>query len=66
MSDVRVQAQLASGTSRLVAWVDTRAKVGKFITLKNSANPKQRWEVLSVSEPVAVTKINQGWRVGGL
>lgn len=61
------QAVLRHGTERLVAWVEDKCKVGNSITLKNSDDPEQLWEVVSLSENVRpLDEIKQTWRVGGL
>lgn len=62
----RVQCRLKSGNAQLTAWLDPRAKVGKFVTLKDSFDPEQRWEIISVGEPQLLDKINKDWHVGGL
>jgi hypothetical protein len=62
---LHVQVRLKSGETERVCWIDNAAvKKGSFVTLKNSEDPKRRWEVLQVSEQ---GEIPQGdWHVGGL
>lgn len=57
-----VQVRLTSGDSHLTAWVENKIKVGNRITLKDSDDPDQMWEIISIdSEPVEQSSVNRGW-----
>lgn len=58
---MKVQVDLRSANRYLTCWVEPRVKVGDQITLKNSAEPTQRWDVLRVSAPSKAVDINRGW-----
>ena len=62
-----VQVKLRSGESERVCMIDNaRIKVGSKVTLKNSEDPKRRWEVVWVSEAMDSAVIHVDWKVGGL
>jgi hypothetical protein len=56
-----VQVDLRSGDRFLTCWLDPRVKVGDQVTLKDSAEPTRRWDVLRVGERRAPTDIKRGW-----
>jgi hypothetical protein len=51
------------GYARMVANLPYREdlKVGVYVTLKDSENPKQWWQVCYVGQPVAKNRINRLW-----
>lgn len=55
------QMLLASGTQRLMAWIEPKAKPGDLVTLKNSDDPGQWWKVLDSFGVCEVSSINRGW-----
>ena len=62
-----VQVKLRDGTTERVCFVDNaKVKPGSKVTLKNSEDPKRRWEVVRVFEGIAADSINSDWHVGGL
>jgi hypothetical protein len=56
-----VQVDLRSGDRYRTCWVEPRVAVGDQITLKNSDEPKLRWDVLRVGETRASSDIKRGW-----
>jgi hypothetical protein len=56
-----VQVDLRAGDRLLTCWVEPRVKVGDQITLRNSAEPGLRWDVLRVGEPRPSGEIKRGW-----
>ncbi|MGQ0840004.1 hypothetical protein [Actinokineospora sp.] len=61
MTTMKVQVDLRSDNRYLTCWVEPRVKVGDRITLKNSAEPLRRWDVLRVGAPSQASDINRGW-----
>lgn len=57
------QVTLESGTSHMVCLVmtDPRIKVGTEITLKDSEDPTQLWEVISLGQPLQRQYIHSDW-----
>jgi hypothetical protein len=52
---------LRSGATRLTAWLEDKARVGQFVTLKNSDEPGRMWEVVDKYASVELSSINRGW-----
>ncbi len=62
-----VQVKLRSGTSERVCMIDNaHVKVGSKVTLKNSEDPKRRWEVVWKSEAMDSAVVHIDWKAGGL
>ncbi|MGI5130721.1 hypothetical protein ACQEVB_28215 [Pseudonocardia sp. CA-107938] len=60
-TNLRVQVDLRSGDRFRTCWVEPRVKVGDRITLRDSADPHELWDVLRVSAPVDAGSIRRGW-----
>ena len=63
-----VQVRLRSGTAERTCFIDNaKVRVGSKVTLKNSEDPKRRWEVTwkddHLKEPGS---IHADWHAGGL
>lgn len=62
MATKLVQAELHSGDTVRTCWLEAGVKPGDQVTLKNSEDPKQWWDVVSVgSEQRTANEINRGW-----
>lgn len=62
-----VQVKLRSGESERVCFIDNaHVRIGSRVTLKNSEDPRRRWEVVWKSEAVDSAVIHIDWKVGGL
>jgi hypothetical protein len=61
MTTMLVQVNLRSDNRFLTCWVEPRVKAGDQITLKNSAEPKLRWDVLQVGDARPAGDIKRGW-----
>ncbi|WP_232667107.1 hypothetical protein [Pseudonocardia sp. TRM90224] len=60
-TNLRVQVDLRSGDRFRTCWVEPRVKVGDRITLRNSNDPQELWDVLRVGAPVDAGSIRRGW-----
>lgn len=56
-----VQVDLRSGATALTCWVEPKVKRGDQITLKNSGEPGQWWDVIRVGERLEASGIKRGW-----
>ena len=57
-----VQCNLKSGNSRMVALLEAdRFKVGDSVTLIDSDNPEELWEVVTMSLPVNTQFTHREW-----
>jgi hypothetical protein len=56
-----VQVDLRCGDRFRTCWIEPRVRVGDQVTLKNSDDPRQRWDVLRVSEPRRASEIKHDW-----
>jgi hypothetical protein len=56
-----VQVDLRSGSRYRTCWVEPRVRVGDQITLRNSDDPRLRWDVLRVGEQRRATDIKRDW-----
>jgi hypothetical protein len=61
MTTMLVQVNLRSDNRFLTCWVEPRVKPGDQITLKNSAEPALRWDVLQVGDARPAGDIKRGW-----
>lgn len=56
------QVQLSSGSTVRTCWLREGVRVGDRVTLKNSEDPDQTWDVTWVgSEGRELDEINRGW-----
>lgn len=65
---VKLRAPNNSGWTERICFLDNaKIRKGSKVTLKNSEDPKRKWEVIWVSEqPLDVTVLHTDWNVGGL
>lgn len=58
-----VQLYLKSGRSRMVVMVDQdkKLKPGLQVTLKDSEDPTQWWEIVTMSQPMLSSRIHVKW-----
>jgi len=62
-----VQVRLQSGDTVRTCFIDNaKVKTGSKVTLKNSEDPKRRWEVLEVYSEIPADQIHTDWHAGGL
>ena len=55
------QAELASGETRRICWLEDRYTIGDSVTLKNSDEPDRLWLVLDTFGRTELQSIPRGW-----
>lgn len=68
ITQVRLRSPNKDNTySELTCYIDNaKVRVGSKVTLKNSDEPKRRWEVTWKSAAVDPATVHTDWKVGGL